>query len=114
MPTSSPAGARNFQKRGGQLDGGRLLHVELEEAASVIADAERQSAELVALDDALQALEKIDPRKCRVVELRYFGGLSIPETAEALGISEPTVTRDWATARAWLRRAMSREENDDA
>ena len=104
------ARARNFQKRGG----GHLQHVELEEAASVIADADSQSAELVALDDALQSLEKIDPRKCRVVELRYFGGLSILETAEALGISEPTVTRDWTTARAWLRRAMSREENDDA
>ena len=99
------ARARNFQKRGG----GQLLHVALEEAAAVIADAESQAAELVALDDALQALEKFDPRKCRVVELRYFGGLSIPETAEALGISEPTVQRDWTTARVWLRREMSSE-----
>jgi RNA polymerase sigma factor (TIGR02999 family) len=98
------ARARNFQKRGGQL-----LHVELEEAAAIVADAEQQTAELVALDDALQALEKLDPRKCRVVELRYFGGLNIEETAEALGVSEPTVTRDWTTARAWLRRAMSKE-----
>lgn len=103
------ARARNYQKRGGKVQ-----HVELEEAAAVVADAESQAAELVALDDALQALEKFDPRKCRVVELRYFGGLSIEETAEALGISVPTVTRDWTTAKVWLRREMSREENDVA
>ena len=94
------ARSRNFQKRGGQAE-----HVEIEAAATIVLD---QARELVALDDALQDLEKIDPRKCRVVELRYFGGLSVEETAEVLGVSVPTVTRDWNTAKAWLRRAMSK------
>ncbi len=67
----------------------------------------------MALDDALQALAQFDPRKSRVVELRYFGGLSLAETAEVLSVSEPTVTRDWNTARAWLRRALSRSEEPE-
>ena len=61
------------------------------------------SAELLALDEALQRLERMNPRQSRVVELRYFGGLSVEESAEALGVSPITVKRDWATARAWLR-----------
>lgn len=101
------ARTRNVQKRVGQRH-----YVELDAAAAIIADADQQTAELVALEDALQALEKLDPRKCRVVELRYFGGLSIEETAEVLGVSIPTVTRDWATAKAWLRREMSHESDD--
>ncbi len=63
--------------------------------------------DLVALDDALNQLAKLDPQQARVVELRYFTGLSIEETAEALGISPATVKRDWATARAWLFREMT-------
>lgn len=85
------ARSRNYQKRGGQA-----VHVEIEAAATV---ALTQAGELVALDDALQGLEKLDPRKSRVVELRYFGGLSVEETAEVLGISVPTVVRDWNTAK---------------
>jgi RNA polymerase sigma-70 factor, ECF subfamily len=69
-----------------------------------------KSAALVRLDDALQALAKIDPRKARVVELRYFGGLSVEETAEALAVHPNTVVRDWNLAKAWL----SREMNTDA
>jgi RNA polymerase sigma factor (TIGR02999 family) len=63
----------------------------------------QQSAELVALDDALSRLGRMNERQAKVVELRYFGGLSVEETAEALGVSTITVKRDWAAARAWLR-----------
>ena len=62
----------------------------------------------MALDDALNDLEKLDPRQSRVVELRFFAGLSIEEAAEALHISKATVNRDWVTARAWLLRELSR------
>ena len=62
-----------------------------------------RSEELLALDEALHRLEKMNARQSRIVELRYFGGLSVEETAEALGVSPITVKRDWATARAWLR-----------
>ena len=61
---------------------------------------------LVALDDALAALKRMDPRQCRIVELRYFAGLTLEETAESLGISVATVKRDWTMARAWLRREV--------
>jgi RNA polymerase sigma factor (TIGR02999 family) len=65
-----------------------------------------EPVDLLALDDALQALEKLDPQQARVVDLRFFGGLSIEETAEALGISTATVKRSWTTARAWLYREL--------
>jgi RNA polymerase sigma factor (TIGR02999 family) len=65
------------------------------------------SAELLALDEALRRLEQMNPRQSRIVELRYFGGLSVEETAEALGVSAITVKRDWATARAWLRAELT-------
>ena len=94
------ARSRNYQKRGG-----KQAHVEIEEAAMIVED---RAAEVVALDDALKSLEKLDPRKSRVVELRYFGGLSVEETAEVLAISVPTVMRDWNSAKLWLRREMSR------
>jgi RNA polymerase sigma factor (TIGR02999 family) len=61
-----------------------------------------RAGELIALDDALNALEKVDPRKARVIELRFFGGLSVKETAEVLKVSQDTVMRDWRLARAWL------------
>jgi RNA polymerase sigma factor (TIGR02999 family) len=83
--------------------GGGIQHVSLEETA-VIAGRDE---DLVALDDALQALARIDPRKVQVVELRFFGGLSVQETAEVLKVSEVTVMRDWSTARAWLYREIS-------
>jgi RNA polymerase sigma factor (TIGR02999 family) len=69
---------------------------------------ERRSMELIALDDALDGLAKLDPQQSRIVELRFFTGLSIEETAEALGVSKATVNRDWVTARAWLIRELSR------
>jgi RNA polymerase sigma factor (TIGR02999 family) len=69
-----------------------------------------RSRELVQLDDALGSLEQFDPQQARVVELRFFGGLTVEETAEVLGISPRTVKRDWSVARAWLHGELSREE----
>ena len=63
----------------------------------------------LALDDALADLTRHDPRKARIVELRYFGGLSVEETAEVIGVHPNTVIRDWALAKAWLARQMNRE-----
>jgi RNA polymerase sigma factor (TIGR02999 family) len=63
--------------------------------------------ELVEIDEALQRLEALDQRQAKVVEMRFFGGLSVEETAEALGVSEPTVKREWAMAKAWLHREIS-------
>ena len=65
----------------------------------------------MALDDALEALADLDPRASRVVELRFFGGLSIPEAAEVLGVSPATVKNDWSKARAWLYRELDRRES---
>ncbi|MCA1636312.1 MAG: sigma-70 family RNA polymerase sigma factor [Acidobacteria bacterium] len=90
---------RNFAKRGGGA-----IRVSLNEATNV---AQEQSASVMALDDALNRLEKIDPRKSRIVELRFFGGMSIEETAEALKVSPGTVMRDWTFARAWLQKEMT-------
>jgi RNA polymerase sigma factor (TIGR02999 family) len=67
-----------------------------------------KSRDVVALDDALDALATVDARKARVIELRFFGGLDVRETAEALGVSEDTVLRDWRLSRAWLGREMKR------
>ena len=68
-----------------------------------------RAAELVALDEALTRLAEIDERKSRVVELRFFGGMSIEETAEALRVSPITIKRDWSTAKAWLYREIANE-----
>jgi RNA polymerase sigma factor (TIGR02999 family) len=67
---------------------------------------------LVALDEALERLATVDPRKARVVELRFFGGLSVEESAEALNVSEVTVRRDWQFAKTWLLRELSHEKGD--
>jgi RNA polymerase sigma factor (TIGR02999 family) len=83
--------------------GAGVQHVGLEETAVVVGPDE----DLVALDDAMQALARMDPRKAHVVELRFFGGLSVEESAEVLKVSPVTVMRDWNTARAWLYREMS-------
>jgi RNA polymerase sigma factor (sigma-70 family) len=69
-----------------------------------------RATELVVLDEALDELAKLDPRKGRVVELRYFGGLSLEETAEALELSPMTVRRDWRAAKAWLYKAVKSEK----
>jgi RNA polymerase sigma-70 factor, ECF subfamily len=71
-----------------------------------------KSAALAALDDALQDLERLDPRKARVVEMRYFGGLSVEEAAAALEVHPNTIIRDWALARAWLKRELSHGSGD--
>jgi len=96
------ARSRHYAKRGG---GAQM--VELDEAAVV---AQQQAAEMVALDDALNDLTALDPRQSKTVELRYFGGMSVEETAEALGVSPVTVMRDWRAAKAWLLRSLSAEE----
>ena len=83
------------EKRGGEID-----KLPIEEEILVV--SHDKSAELIALDDALEELAKLDPQKARVVELRYFGGLSIEETAEVTGVSVPTVNRQWRMAKAWL------------
>ena len=92
------ARSRNSQKRGG-----RLSHVSLDEAALLSSE---RDADLIELDEALTALAAIDPRKAKVVELRFFGGLSQEETGEVLGVSPDTVWRDWDLAKAWLYREM--------
>jgi RNA polymerase sigma factor (TIGR02999 family) len=92
------ARARRTNKRGGGA-----LKVTLSDALMVASD---RDVDLVALDDALQALAKLNERQARVVELRYFGGLSIEETAEVVGVSPTTVSQDWAIARMWLRREL--------
>ena len=84
--------------------GGGVKHVSLEEAAVVGGD---QDMDMEALDHALNSLARIDPRKVRVVEMRFFGGLSVEETAEVLKISTITVKRDWRSARAWLYRELT-------
>jgi len=94
------ARSRQAMKRGGEV-----TPLQLEEALVV---GEARGPDLVALDDALQALAAVDPRKSRVVELRFFGGLSVEETAQVLKISSDTVTRDWKLAKNWLRRELTR------
>ncbi len=87
--------------------GGAFQKVELDDALGV---AQGKDVDLVALDDALQALAAFDPHRSRVVELRYFGGLTIEETAEFLKSSRATVKRDWGIARAWLFNEMSKSD----
>ncbi len=89
--------------------GGGLQHISLEEAAEVGGD---QDADLVALDDAMNALARLDARKAQVVEMRFFGGLSVGETAEVLKVSSVTVKRDWNTAKAWLYRELTGRTGD--
>ena len=84
--------------------GGGVQHMSLEQAAVVGGD---EDADLTALDDAMNALARIDSRKVRVVEMRFFGGLSVEETAEVLKVSPITVKREWRAARAWLYRELT-------
>ncbi|HUQ90365.1 MAG TPA: sigma-70 family RNA polymerase sigma factor [Bryobacteraceae bacterium] len=91
------AKARNAKKRGGpkiSLDDSPEPYVQ-------------QDADVIAINDALEELAKLDPRQAKIVELRYFAGLTIEETAEVMGISTPTVKRDWLVARAFLQRSLS-------
>ena len=98
------ARARHSVKRGGNA-----CRVSLSEAAVV---SPERGEEFVALDEALQRLAAIDPRKTKIVELRFFGGLSVEETAEVLKISSRTVMRDWTMAQAWLHRELTRGSDD--
>jgi RNA polymerase sigma-70 factor (ECF subfamily) len=97
---------RRYAKRGGGA-----VQVPLDEA---LIGARSGGVELLALNEALVTLSKVDPRKGRVVELRYFGGLSVEETAEVLGISPETAKRDWKIAKAWLLRELSRGEGTES
>jgi RNA polymerase sigma-70 factor, ECF subfamily len=90
------------EKRGGDAE---LLPIEEE----ILIVSHDKSAELVALDDALNQLAEMDERKAKIVELRYFGGLSIEETAEVLGVSVPTINREWRMAKAWLYSEIARD-----
>ena len=92
------------RSRGCQKRGGSALHISLDEAPSV---CQEPDADLLALDDALKALSHVDERKSRVVELRFFGGLSAEETAAVLKVSVETVGRDWKLAKVWLLRELS-------
>jgi len=92
------------RKRTAAKRGGSLIQVPLDEANVMV---QEQAANVAALDDALQRLEAIDERQGKIVELRFFGGLSIEETAQVLKVSPGTVMRDWTFARAWLRNEMT-------
>jgi RNA polymerase sigma factor (TIGR02999 family) len=94
------ARSRGYRKRGGDW-----RRVTLAEGEIFVTSSD---SDLVAVDEALQALAKMDPRKGQVVELRFFGGLSLEETAEALQVSTDTVGRDWRAAKAWLTRELKR------
>ncbi len=99
------------RSRGAEKRGGGAVRVTLDDAAigGIAPDAD-----VIRLDDALQALAALDDRKSRVVELRFFGGLTVDETAVALQVSSKTVLRDWEFARAWLQRELTREAGRDA
>jgi RNA polymerase sigma factor (TIGR02999 family) len=100
------ARSRGYAKRGGNA-----MRVPLDE---VLLGARARGVEILALDEALESLSKIDARKERVVALRYYGGLSVEETAEVMGISAETVKRDWKMAKAWLFAALTAEQDQTA
>jgi RNA polymerase sigma factor (TIGR02999 family) len=86
--------------------GGGVVNVSIDDVQPAV---HQEASEIVALHDALEALREVDPRKSTLVEMRYFGGLSIEETAAAMGVSIATVNRDWRLARSWLIREMNRK-----
>lgn len=95
------ARARNATKRGGSR-----VRVTLDDGIAATADS---SVDMLALDETLSALSALDPQLSRIVELRFFGGLTVEESADALGISPATVKRGWSVAKAWLKREMQKE-----
>jgi len=97
------------RRSAGKRDGGTRMT--LDEAAEL---STSKTVDLLALDDALSQLSEMSPRQSRIVELRFFGGLSIAETSEFLEVSPATVEREWAVARAWLFRAINRTEGHDS
>jgi RNA polymerase sigma factor (TIGR02999 family) len=100
------ARSHHYAKRGGGA-----LRVSLDETAAV---TNARAAELLAVEEALEKLTAMDARKGRIVELRFFGGLSLEETAEVMGVSSPTVQREWRAAKAWLHRMLTDEKSDEA
>ena len=98
------ARGQRAEKRGGEIQ-----KLSLDENIDVSGE---RAADLVALDEALERLAEFDPQKARVVELRFFGGLSVEETAEVLGVSAPTVKRQWRMAKAWLYGQVSNKEQE--
>ena len=102
------ARSRGAQKRGANL------RVDVELAGDPAAMSPKQGADIVALDDALKNLSERDEQQAQIVEMRYFGGLTIEETAEVLKISPATVKRDWSMAKAWLSREMRRSARGEA
>jgi RNA polymerase sigma factor (TIGR02999 family) len=99
------AKAKHREKRGGGA-----VKLSLDDLINL---SQERLADLIALDDALDDLSRIDGRKCRVIELRYFGGFSVEETAQILEVSSETVMRDWKMAKAWLYQRIRREARDD-
>ena len=99
------ARSKNYQKRGGEV---RKFALDENLVMSGMKDGS-----IVALDDALKALSEVDARKSKVVELRFFGGMSVEETAEVLKVSQDTVMRDWRLAKAWLYRQLSKRVTSD-
>jgi RNA polymerase sigma-70 factor, ECF subfamily len=97
------ARTRNYAKRGGGAS-----KLPLDEASAL---TERRAAELIALDDALRDLARLDERRSQIIELRFFGGLSLEETAEVMNISPSTVQREWRAARAWLHHTMENKSD---
>lgn len=94
------------RKQAATKRGGNAVTLVLDEGSAI---SKAPSLDLLALDDAMQKLATLDPRQCRIVELRFFAGLSIEETAQVVDISTATTKREWATARLWLHRAMSND-----
>ncbi len=94
----------DYARKGNSIKRGRGAHIVSLDEAALVSDG--RGPTLVALDDALQSLAAFDIRKSQVVEMRFFGGLTVEETAEALDVSPETVTRDWRTAKAWLLREL--------
>jgi RNA polymerase sigma-70 factor, ECF subfamily len=92
-----------------QKHGGATVTIQVDEG---LAFSPEQSADLVGLDEALRRLAKLDARQSRIVELRFFAGLTVEETAEFLGISQKTVKRDWSVAKAWLHSELRRDDGD--
>ena len=95
------------RERGAAKRGANCLTLALDEAVAL---PQKREVDLIALDDALNGLAALDPRQSQIVDLRFFGGLSIEDTSCVLGISPATVKREWATARLWLQREISRSE----
>ena len=106
------ARARTASKRGGGAV--RAEHSSAVDLDQIPADDSNAANVLCALDDALESLTQVDPRRAKVIELRFFGGLSVEETAEVLQVSQQTVMRDWRLARAWLARELRVDEPPEA